>query len=276
MSLEALCMVWRALWSSSNPHPEALEEEGNATELGRGSASEGLAWGVAMGHNRIPSFDTGHLVPSPSPWSLCHAPAQGYLGRTQNKLLLSQPQLPSDKGGMSGGEPGCLSLARAVAAVCHQAAIVDSGWSLPAAPLVPRGQAGAWEEDAWAEQGAAASTEVHRGGLGLQGWRDVMGCRLSWAICANFRAEGSGEEQSSSVLPNPSAPFLPGTLSSMLGASPWAALGCKSRFCSQLVDLLQDQSQRRRRRAWGADSSFPSLCPVPLCLSSCKNRLWQL
>lgn len=44
----------------------------------------------------------------------------------------------------------------------------------------------------------------------------------------------------------------------------------------QAGDLLQDQSQRRMRRAWGADSSFPSPRPIALRSASCRHRFQQL
>lgn len=53
--------------------------------------------------------------------------------------------------------------------------------------------------------------------------------------------------------------------------SPGSVLGCKSRSSSRLGDLLQDQSQRRRHRVWGADRGFPSPSPIPLRLASCEQ-----
>lgn len=59
-------------------------------------------------------------------------------------------------------------------------------------------------------------------------------------------------------------------------SSPGSTLGCKSRSSSKLGDLLQDQSQRRRHRVWGADRGFPSPSPIPPRLASCEHSLQQL
>lgn len=76
--------------------------------------SEGLATGVATGRGK---HRPGAEDASPAlTRSICsrHPPhgapamplAWGCLAWTRSKLLLSLPWLPSDKGGMSGGEPG--------------------------------------------------------------------------------------------------------------------------------------------------------------------------
>jgi len=134
--------------------------------------------------------------------------------------------------------------------------------------------------------------------------RAAGGCRWPWAICANLRGPCSVWQ----ICPvHPSTPSLPGTPSSTqgdpapaapiplpcwggsAGSTPAASPGKTHRsraprehagleggFCSNLGDLLQDQSQRRRLRAWGADSGFPSPSPIPLHLASCERRLQQL
>lgn len=143
-------MVGRALWLSQSPHPGALGDEGNTTRLGRGSESQrGLLGGVAMGRGKHqPRAEDASPTLMCSICS-CHPPhgasaislAHGCLGWTQSELLLSLPQLPDDKGGMSGGELGRLSplsLGLAVAAICHQAAAatatINSAWSSQADP----------------------------------------------------------------------------------------------------------------------------------------------
>lgn len=150
--------------------------------------------------------------------------------------------------------------------------------------------------------------------LVLQGWRAVVGCRWHWVIHASLHGPCSvwqktlqrrkallscslqcsfpvwdsilhaGESFLGSIHPAVIPKWTPLRSSSWpslekssTASSPGSVLGCQSQFCCKLGDFLQDQSQRRSHRVWGADSSgFPSPRPIPLCLASCEHRLLQL
>lgn len=122
-------MVRRAPWLSQSPHPGALGDEENA---GKGLSIHHRGLGGSNGQGEAAGAEDASPALMCSICS-CHTPhgasalslAHSSLGWTRSELLLSLPQLPNDKGGMSGGELGRLSplsLALAVAAICHQAA----------------------------------------------------------------------------------------------------------------------------------------------------------
>lgn len=81
-------------------------------------------------------------------------------------------------------------------------------------------------------------------------------CSTPTPCCLPRRAQG----------PHPAAstPHSP-------GARP-ATAPAKQSSRSTLGDLLQEQSQRRTGRVWGAESRFPSPRPVPSRWASCEHR----
>lgn len=164
------------------------------------------------------------------------SPAQGCLARLRAGCLYLCCRFPAIRGARLGGSVVLPALA--LGAICHRAATV----------VVNSGDGGM--------QGALGLS------CQLQGPYSVAELLHRTPVPLLSQTRGPNQQPPPCTVPTFGHSFLK-------AAAPRAV-------SLQAGDLLQDQSQRRMRRVWGADSSFPSPRPIALCSASCRHGFQQL